>query len=181
MGGRARVVVGSVVLDHPEVVDRGLTEPHQTWRSEPVVQVLVPLVAQQARLDNSLLSVLEPGYPSVPPESVSGEPGGNLQSVVSPGIHREDGSCQTVLGLSTEWVDGSSVPPGSRPLIQHWVDLDFLLGLLVDDHVTVVVLPPHSPEHLVPTEESEVETPAGVPSQLYVPSLLAAPILVVAN
>ena len=113
VGGGAGVEHRAAVLHVRHVVDGGLGEAKEAWRTEPVVEVLVPLVSEQPLEEHRALARLEPRDVGVAPETKPRVLGRDDDRIVAPGIHGEDGSRERVLRLRPLGVEGARVPPGA--------------------------------------------------------------------
>ena len=184
MGGGAGVEHRAAVLHVRHVVDGGLGEAKEAWRTEPVVEVLVPLVSEQPLEEHRALARLEPRDVGVAPETKPRVLGRDDDRIVAPCIHGEDGARQRVLRLRPLGVEGARVPPGARPHVRHRVDLGVGVGLLVGDEGAVRLLASVDaeleaglPEHLVAAEEPEMHS--RIARRLDVAPLAPRPVLVV--
>merc|ERR1719300_2143519 len=88
-GWRSRSHNCSVILNHPKIVNRCLTQPNQTPRSVTIVKVLIPFMSKKPWLDDPFVSWSQLSNASVSPKSELRKLVWNLQCIISPCINRE--------------------------------------------------------------------------------------------
>ena len=80
VGGRAGVVSRALVLNELHIVDGCLTQVHQPWRPVAVINIHIPLVAEEALHQSRARSRREVAHRRVSPEAVCAVPEKGLET-----------------------------------------------------------------------------------------------------
>jgi hypothetical protein len=158
---------------------------HPRWQ-KPIVPHFVPFIAQQAGFELSGLSGCERVKTGIAPKSQLSLTGRNK--------HRIGPKCVDLIKLSRDCIFGATavgrwaktrIAPRAGPLRAR-VNLCVRPRLLVTDQCAIgrarsgnAVFPARSPKHLVPTEESEMDS--SCPRRLDIGALLSGPIFIMTN